>query len=159
MEDEVSAFLAYPDGATGVFVTSTGEAPGVNRLEVAAEHGRVVLEGGALTYWRNAQAAGEFSRRTAQPFARPEAWEVRLPQPEGPGGQHNEILTNFVTAIREGTPLLAPGQEGLHSVELANAMILSSIREKTVSLPMDPAEYTTLLDELIARPPIETASR
>ena len=150
VEDEVSAYLEYTDGTTGVFVTSTGEAPGVNRLEVAAERGRVVLEAGTLSYWRNSEPASEFSRQSLQGFARPETWEVRLPADGGAGGQHNEILANFVAAIREGTPLLAPGAEGLHSVELANAMILSSMREKTVSLPMDADEYSRLLDELIA---------
>ncbi len=150
VEDDVSAFLAYPDGTTGVFITSTGEAPGTNRLEIAAEHGRVVLEAGGFSYWRNEQATGDFSRTTSGSFARPEAWEVRLPTPTGPGGQHHEILANFVAAITEGKPLLAPATEGIHSVELANAMLLSSVREKTVTLPMDPAEYTALLDELIA---------
>ena len=150
VEDEVSAFLEYPDGTTGVFVTSTGEAPGVNRLEVAAERGRVVLEAGQLSYWRNAQAASEFSRQSPQSFARPEAWEVRLPQAEGPGGQHGAILANFADAILHGAPLLAPGQEGLHSLELANAMLLSSLRQETVELPLDAAAYEQKLQELIA---------
>ena len=162
VEDEVSAFFAYPDGTTGVFVTSTGEAPGTNRLEVAAERGRVVLEGGALSYWRNAEATSEFSRRTTGAFARPEAWEVRLPTDEGPGGQHQEILANFVAAIREGTPLLAPAAEGLHSVELANAMILSSLQQQTVQLPLDAGAYEAKLNDLIATStyvkPVVTAS-
>ena len=153
VEDDVSAFLSYPDGTTGVFITSTGEAPGTNRLEVAAERGRVVLEAGALSYWRNEEATGEFSRRTAGSFSRPEAWEVRLPAASDAGGQHNEVLANFAAAIAQGAPLLAPAGEGIHSVELANAMILSSVREKTVTLPMDPAEYSALLDELIANSP------
>ncbi len=150
VEDDVSAFLAYPDGTTGVFITSTGEAPGTNRLEIAAEHGRVVLEAGALSYWRNEQATGDFSRTTSGSFARPEAWEVRLPTPTGPGGQHNEILANFVAAITEGKPLLAPATEGIHSVELANAMIYSSLLQQTVSLPLDSVAYEAKLNELIA---------
>ena len=150
VEDEVSAFLSYPDGTTGTFVASTGEAPGTNRLEVAAEGGRVVLEAGALSYWRNAEPTTTFSRRTLQPFAKPEAWEVKLPQTSEPGGQHNAVLANFAAAIRTGAPLLAPAAEGLHSVELANAMIYSALQQETVTLPMDAAAYEAKLNELIA---------
>ncbi len=145
VEDEVSAFLEYADGTTG-----TGEAPGTNRLEVAAERGRVVLEGGQLSYWRNAQSSSEFSRTSTQSFARPEAWEVKLPQAEGSGGQHHAVLANFADAILSGAPLLAPGQEGIHSVELANAMLLSSLRQETAELPLDAAAYEQKLQELIA---------
>ncbi len=150
VEDEVSAFLAYADGTTGVFITSTGESPGTNRLEIAAERGRVVLEGGSISYWRNAEATSEFSRRTTGTFARPEAWEVKLPAEEGGGGQHQEILANFAAAITQGTPLLAPAAEGIHSVELANAMIYSSLLDQTVRLPLDAAAYEAKLNELIA---------
>ena len=151
VEDEVSAFLEYDDGATGTFITSTGEAPGTNRLEVAAERGRVVLENGEFTYWRNAQGSTEFSRTTPHAFARPEAWEVRLPaNKDGVGGQHNEILANFAATILRGTPLLAPGAEGIHSVELANAMLLSSFRQETIRLPLDALAYEQKLRELVA---------
>ncbi len=150
VEDDVSAFFEYADGTTGTFVTSTGEAPGTNRLEVAAERGRVVLEGGQLSYWRNETASSEFCRTSQAGFARPEAWEVRLPEARGAGGQHNEIIANFVAAILDGSPLLAPAAEGLHSVELANAMIYSSLQQQTVELPLDPAVYEARLQELIA---------
>src|SRR5437867_1832706 len=54
VEDEVTAFLEYPNGATGVFVATTGEAPGTNRLEIVGEKGKLVLEQGTLTLFENA---------------------------------------------------------------------------------------------------------
>ena len=114
----MSAFFSYADGLTGTFIISTGEAPGTNRLEVAAERGWVVLEGGQMSYWRNETAMGEFSRRSTQSFAQPEAWGVRLPTLNSAGCRHNEILNNFVAAAAEG----------IHSAELANAMIYSSLQ-------------------------------
>jgi predicted dehydrogenase len=144
VEDDVTAYFQYNDGTTGVFITSTGEAPGTNRLEVAAERGRVVLENDRLTFTRNEIPTSEFSRTTTQPFAAPPTWQVEIPI-QGHGPQHNGIITNFVEAILDGAPLLAPATEGIHSVELANAMLLSSFEGETISLPLDGARYEKLL--------------
>jgi predicted dehydrogenase len=148
VEDDVTAYLEYSNGATAVFITSTGEAPGTNRLEVAAEHGKLVYENDTLTFTRNETPMSEFSRRAAGSFDSPPCSEVRIAV-EGHGGQHAEILQNFVDAILDHKPLVAPAAEGIHSVELANAMLLSSLQERTVELPMDSAEYEKVLKELI----------
>jgi predicted dehydrogenase len=148
-EDAVTAYLEFPNGATGVFVTSTGETPGTNRLEIAAERGRVVLEGGKLTWTRNVVPMGDFSRTTSESFGRPEVWNVEVPIP-GSGGQHNEVLQNFVDAVLDGKPLIAPAVEGIHSVELANSFVHSSVTGATVRLPLDAKAYAATLDGLIA---------
>jgi predicted dehydrogenase len=150
VEDDVTAYFGFPNGATGVFITSTGEAPGTNRLEIAGERGRLVLEDGNISFRRNVVPMTEFSRTTSQTFATPETWDVRIPA-EGSGGQHNAIIKNFVDAILDGAPLIAPAREGIHSVELANAMLYSSLRRETVDLPLDPAAYAECLGELIAK--------
>ena len=125
VEDEVTAYLEYPNGATGVFITSTGEAPGTNRLEIAGTRGKVVAEGkSGLTFTRNEIPADVYCRETDNKFGRPPVWNVEIPV-AGHGGQHVEVLNNFVDAIRKGTPLIAPAVEGIHSVELDNAMMLS----------------------------------
>lgn len=147
-EDAVTAYLEYANGATGVFVTTTGEAPGTNRLEVAAERGRVVIENGTITFTRNVVPMSEFSR-TADGFSRPETWTINIPV-NGNGGQHNEILQNFTDCILDGKALIAPAVEGIHSVELGNAMILSSVLDQTISLPIDGAQYERELKKLIA---------
>lgn len=150
VEDEVTAYLEYPNGATGVFVTTTGEAPGTNRLEIAGTRGKLVYEEGKLAFVRNEVACDEFCRTCTEPFARPEVWRVEIPVAAQTTQPHEELTQNFVDAILEGAPLIAPAEEGLYSVELANAMLYSAWTDATVTLPLDGAAYERLLQERIA---------
>lgn len=148
VEDEVTAYLEYPGGCTGVFITSTGEAPGTNRFEIAGENGRLVLEMGRLVFTRNKVPASEFLRSSKESFARPEVSEETF-QIDGYGGQHVEVLENFADAILEGKALIAPAEEGIHSVELANAMLYSSLIGEPVELPLDGEAFERELKKLI----------
>jgi predicted dehydrogenase len=148
VEDDVTACLEFANGATGVFITSTGESPGTNRLEITAESGRLVYEDDQIRCLRNRVPMSEFSRTSPEAFARPETVPGLLTAP-GHGGQHQEILQNFTEAILDGIPLIAPAAEGIHSVELANAMLLSAWLDQTVELPIDPAHYERLLQQRI----------
>jgi predicted dehydrogenase len=148
VEDEATAIFEHPD-FTGVFVTSTGEAPGVNRLEIAADHGRLVLESRQLVFHRNAVPAAQFSRTTREMFGRPEVEHVEIPLPAHLGEQHVGILKNFTAAIQDGRPLIAPGEEGIHSVELANAILLSACTQQTVDLPVADHDFGELMARLI----------
>jgi predicted dehydrogenase len=152
VEDDVTAYLEFANGATGVFIASTGEAPGTSRLEVAAEGGRVVYERDELRFARNAVPMSEFSRTAPQAFARPECADCVVPLSDH-GGQHNEILQNFADAILDGQPLIAPAREGIRSVELANAMLMSTWLDRTVELPLDGARYARLLRHHARRSP------
>lgn len=154
VEDNVSAFLEYPNGATGAFVTSTGEAPGTNRLEIAGTQGKVVLENNRLIFVRNESSMTEFSRTSSSGFAKPETWNIDIPFENAPA-PHATLMQSFVDAILDGTPLLVPGEEGIHSVELANAMLYSSLTGETVKLPLDGAAYAQKLNELIANSRLE----
>jgi len=149
VEDDVTAYFEYNDGTTGVFITSTGEAPGTNRLEIAAERGRVVIDGSGISFTRNVIPTAEFSRTSTSMFGKPDTWEVEIPV-NGKGGQHNEILQNFVDAILDRKKLIAPAVEGIHSVELANAILLSAFTGKTVDLPLSGRSYERRLKQLIA---------
>lgn len=149
VEDNVTAYLEYPGGATGVFTTSTGEAPGTNRLEIAGTRGRLVLENNRLTFTRNEADMLEFSRTAKLGFARPDVWLVDIPIENHPA-PHAALMQNFVDAILDGAPLVAPGAEGIHSVELANVMLLSSLLGQTVELPMSGAAFEQTLQQLIA---------
>ena len=150
VEDAVSAIFEFPDGATATFSTSTGEAPGINRLEIAGEKGLLVLEKDSLLFRRNAMPASEFSRTCPEGYLRPETWQVKIPLPDHRGGQHREVLQNFVDAIRLGTPLIAPAEEGIRSVELTNAILMASLQDRTVSLPLSSAAFARLMKRLIA---------
>ncbi len=149
VEDNVTAYMEYPNGATGVFITSTGEAPGTNRLEIAGTRGRLVLARDELTFVRNEVSMTEFCKTTKVGFAKPEVWNIRIPIDNAPG-PHATLMQNFVDAILDGTPLIAPGEDGIHSVELANVMRYSSLIGKTVELPMDSKAYEKKLKQLIA---------
>ncbi|MGV3615031.1 MAG: Gfo/Idh/MocA family protein [Fimbriimonas sp.] len=149
VEDEVTAYLEYPNGATGVFVTTTGEAPGTNRLEIAGDRGKVVYEDGKVTFTRTEGSVREFRETSRGSFDRPDVWRCDIPV-NGHGGQHVEILQNFVDAILDGKPLIAPAPEGIHSVELANAMLYSAWTGQAVDVPLDAGAYEAALKEKIA---------
>ena len=149
VDDDVTAYLEFANGATGVFITSTGEAPGTNRLEITAERGKLVYENDKIVFTRNETPMTEFSRKATSGFAAPATWDVSI-STAGHGGQHNEILKNFTDAILDGTPLVSPAVEGIHSVELSNAMLLSAWTEETVNLPLDAKRYERLLRQKIA---------
>ena len=150
VEDDVTAYLEYPNGATGVFVTTTGETPGTNRLEIVGDRGKIVVERGSpITFVRNRVAMDVFRRETSLGFARPESEALEIPV-EGRGGQHRAICQNFVDAILDGVPLIAPAEEGIRSVEMANAMLLSSLLGEPVDIPIDGEVYEDKLMELSA---------
>jgi predicted dehydrogenase len=148
VEDDVTAYFELPGGAHATFIASTGEAPGTNRLEVAAERGRIVLENGTLRFTKNRVPMSEFSRTSAKPFATPPAKEIERTF-KNSGGQHVEILRNFADAILRGASLIAPAVEGALSVELANAILLSSWTQKPVDLPLHATTYLRWLKKKI----------
>ena len=154
VEDNVSAYLEYANGATGTFVSSTGEAPGANRFEIAGTRGKLVLEGDRLAFTRNETDMLEFSRTAKTGFAKPEVWHAEIPF-ENAANSHATLMQNFINAILDGEPLIAPGEEGLHSVELANVMLYSSLTGQTVELPLDGAAYEKKLSQLIAESKLE----
>jgi predicted dehydrogenase len=149
VEDNVSAYLEYADGATGTFVSSTGESPGTNRFEIIGTRGKLLLEADKLTLVRNESDMIEFSRTAKLGFAKPEVWNADIPFGASPNC-HAVLMQNFVNAILDGEPLIAPGAEGIHSVELANVILYSSLLGQTVELPMDSAAYEKKLNQLIA---------
>lgn len=150
VDDDVTAYFEYANGATGVFITTTGEAPGTNRLEIAGDRGKVVLEGGKITFTRTEMPVGEFSRTSKATFGRPDVWNVDIPVPAGNGTQHAGVTQNFVDAILDGAPLIARAEEGIRSLELANAMLYSTFLGRAVDLPLDAAGYEAQLKKLIA---------
>ena len=158
VEDQVTAYLEYPDHCSGVFIASTGEAPGTNRLEIAGERGKLVFEGGVITFMRNAESARKFCQESPALFAKPEK-EMLTVEADGSGGQHMAVLENFANAILNGETLIAPAEEGIHSVELANAMLYSSFTGKAVDVPMDSAAYEHRLMELIRASAVEKANK
>ena len=148
VEDNVTVFMEYPNGATGVFITSTGEAPGTNRFELCGDRGKIVIEGGKMTFARNEVPMRDFSKTAKTGFARPDLWNIEIPVENSPA-QHATVMQNFVDAILDGTALIAPGAEGLNSVEFANAALYSSWTGETVALPLNSAKYEAALQDKV----------
>ena len=145
VEDDVTAFVEYPSGATGVFVTGTGDAPGSNRLEVTGDNGKAVIEDGKLTFWELAVPEPEF-RSHSVGLGGLEATRSEF-RPEGKAAGHAGITQNFVDAIREGAELVAPGVEGIRGLALANSMLLSAWCDDWVPVPPDEDLYYDHLQE------------
>lgn len=147
VEDDVTAVLQYDSGMSATFVTSTGEAPGCNKLEISAENGRLtVTDNTKIHFQRNRKPMSKFCMEAEAAFAMPESWHIDIPV-EQSGGQHVEILQNFTNAILKGEKLLSPAEEGIRSVELANAILLSTWQDKTIELPMSASDYEGILIE------------
>ncbi len=148
VEDDVTAYVEYENGATGVFITSTGDAPGTNRFEIAGDMGKVVIEDGKLTFWRNRQSEREFNRTNTAAFSQPEVWKCEIPI-NGVETSHKGITANWVDAIIKGTPLLAPGEEGINGLQISNAIYLSSWLDAWVEIPVPEDLYYEKLKEKI----------
>lgn len=148
VEDNVTAYLEYPNGATGVFISSTGEAPGSNRFEIAGTRGKLVLENDQIQFTRNENCMIEHSKTSKIGFSKPEVWDVNIPF-DNATLPHAILMRNFVNAIREGEELIAPGNDGLNSVELANVLLYSSLVDQSVEMPMDGAAFEAKLNTLI----------
>ncbi|TFE28583.1 Gfo/Idh/MocA family protein [Cohnella luojiensis] len=150
VENDVTAYAEYENGATGVFVTSTHESPGTNRFEISGNRGKIVIEDDKMTFWRLRQPESEFNRTNTNAFAQPECWKFEIPV-SGGGAQHMEITQNWTNAILHGTPLIAPGEEGIKGLTLSNAMLLSTWTDGWVDLPIDENLFYDKLQEQIER--------
>ena len=150
VEDDVTAILEYPNGATGVFIASTGEAPGTNRLEVTAERGRVILENGKLSFLRNEIPMSEFCKTTQVTWSTPPMWDIDIPAAANNPRQLIDVIDAFANSILHGTPMVAEAVEGINSLEIGNAILLSGLKKKSVDLPLDENEFSEMLAELVA---------
>ena len=148
VEDDATAYLEYPSGASGLFVTTTGEAPGTNRLEVSGDNGKLVLEDNALTFWRTRTPVSKHIREFKGGFGEPECWKCEIPARSG-GGSHAEVTRKWVEAILNGSPLAVRGEEGINSLQISNAMLLSAWTDAWVDLPVDEALFYDKLQERV----------
>ena len=147
VEDDVTAYLEYANGATGVFVTSTGDTPGTNRLEILGSKGKVVYENGVITNYKLACDEREFVVEAKDGFSEPDktVTTTKIPNPEL--SEHNRVLNNVANAILGKEKLFIDGREGIMGVELADAMLLSTWLDKTVLLPVDDDLYLSELNK------------
>lgn len=151
VEDDVTAFFEYKNGATGTFITNTGEAPGTNRFEVAGSGGKLVVENDKLTYYKNSQDSLECLKNTDQSFPKIAVEKISV-ETDGENPQHVGIIQNFTDALLGKKELFVRGEEGVNSVELMNAIELSSwLGNVKVKVPVDGDLYFAKLQEQIKK--------
>ena len=146
VEDDVTAYMEFENGSTGVFVTTTGEAPGTNRLEISGSRGKAVCENNELSFWRNTVDEREWCLSCKEGFRKPDCEQIPV-ETDGQNPQHSAVLNAFAAHILRGEPLIADGREGIRGLMLSNAMHLSAWLEKEVTLPIDETLFKELLDE------------
>ena len=146
VEDDVTAYMEYANGATGVFITTTGDAPGTNRLEISGEMGKIVCENDEITFFKNEVSDREFSVTSQEGFAKPACEAIKV-ETDGRNMQHVDVLNAFAGAILRGEKLVADGREGINGLTLSNAMHLSSWLDKTVDIPFDEELYLSELNK------------
>lgn len=153
VENDVTAFAEYENGATGLFVTGTHEAPGTNRFEISADNGRVVVENDTIEFIKNNPSESVFNAADHPGFGEPEHIKVDLDIPARDPSQlgHTGIINNFASAVLDGTPLLAPGCEGIRGLSISNAIHMSSWTDEWIEPgKLDEARFEALLAEKIA---------
>lgn len=149
VEDDVTAYMEFDNGATGVFTTTVADAPGTNRYEITGDRGKIVIEDDKLTFYRLQTLESEFNKSYKGGFGHPDVWTCDVPI-KGENSQHKGITQDFTNSILNGTPLLAPGEEGIHGLTLSNAMYLSTWIDNWVDLPIDEDLFHKQLQERIA---------
>lgn len=149
VEDEVTAFVEYPNGATGVFITSVSETPGSNRLEIVGSKGKIVVEDEKLHFWQTRVDEAEFNQTYQGGFGEPEIWQIEVPIEVEERPEHQIITQNFVNSILHQEKLIAPGVEGINGLTISNAFHLSAWKDGWVDLPLDEEDYLTRLQEKI----------
>ena len=153
VEDDVTAFVEYPNGATGTFITSTGDAPGSNRFEITMDGARLLADGGKLYLTELEMPEPEFSKISKSAFSSPKCKTVEV-ETDGKNEQHSGVLNAFAAAILRGEPLVAGGEEGINGLTISNAMHLSAWLGKEIEIPFDEDLY---YDELMKR--VKTSRR
>ncbi len=136
VEDDVTAYLEYPNGATGVFITTTADLPGTNRFEVTLERAKLVCEDNELKVFELNVSERETCFNSPNGFPKAEGKWIDV-ETDGLNPQHVGVLNAFAGRILHGTPLVAEGNEGINGLTLSNAMHLSSWLGKTIELPFD----------------------
>ncbi len=159
VEDEATAYFEHDNGMIGHFITTTGESPGTNRLEITGENGKLVCENGEIIFYRNQWSSIKQLWESPKGFDKVPCQREIVDFEGNSDGGHELVIANFADAILQGSDLIAPAEEGLHSIMINNAIILSAHKRETVSLPIDGDEFADLLQLYIEESAREGAAQ
>ncbi len=151
VEDEMSAILEYPNGAIGHFITSTGEAPGTNRLEICGDRGKLIAEHGKLKFTRTRKSVSHENKNSPNGFTHLETWDIDVPIGQWPSMEHKVVTERFIEVVANNRPnkdLYAEGTEGVRGLEIGNAIMMAGLTRQAVDLPLDGDAYDRFIDEM-----------
>ena len=148
VEDDVTALVEYPNGATGSFITTTADMPGTNRLEIVCDGGTLLCEDNKLILKKLNVMESEFTKSNSQPYGMPVVTVTNV-ETDGKNEQQPAVLSAFAGAILRDEPLVADGRDGIKALLISNAMHLSAWTGREVELPFDEELYKSLLDERV----------
>ena len=149
-EDTAQAMLQWENGALGSIHASTAEAGQPQRFEIIGTGGHLQINKGGLVFNSFDMDVVEFLKTSEKAFGAPNLLEEPI-ELGNETGRHEDIHRNFCDAILNGTPVVAPGTNAIHGLELANAMIYSNYTGETVEFPLDRQKYADLLEDLRAK--------
>ena len=149
VEDDVTAYVEYENGATGVFISTTGDGCGTNRLEIQMDKAKIIALEDKLELYEFDVSVPEFDKTNTRPFGHPNATCCEV-ETDGENLQHVAVLNAWAGAILRGEPLIANGKEGINGLTISNAIHLSSWLDKTITLPMDDELFYQELSKRIA---------
>ncbi len=148
VEDDVSIYVEYPNGATGTFITTTGDYPGTNRLEITLDKAKIICENNEIKLYKLNMATSEFTMNSDKGFGKIDGEWVTV-ETDGKNEQHSGVMKAFAAHILRGEPLVAEGAEGINGLTISNAAFLSSWLDETVTLPINEDLYYEMLKKKI----------
>lgn len=156
VEDDITIYAEYPNGASGIYIATTGDYPGTNRFEITLEKAKVICEYDAeagqfvIKICELNVGMSEYIRTAEGGFAKPKMSWITVDPVEGSQYNSHEIVLNaFAAHILRGEPLIAEGPEGINGLTISNAAFLSSWLDKEVTLPIDGDLFLEMLNEKI----------
>ena len=151
VEDDVTAYLEWENGATGTFISSTGEAPGINRLEISMDEALIVCDGETIKIGELAETLGGKEadyRKTATDFFKKirGTWSEFIFEKEPQA--YEIVLKGFADQCQGKKGFFVEGTEGRKSLTISNAIYLSSWEKRMIELPQkdNEAEFETLFE-------------
>ncbi|MDD4316092.1 MAG: Gfo/Idh/MocA family oxidoreductase [Clostridia bacterium] len=154
VENDVTALFRYEDDVFCSFSASTHELRGTNRLEIAGDKGRIVIDGLRMKYYAFAKSEGEINASTQNGYGAVQRKTLRYSYFRfkfvARLGEQRKLIQNFVNSLNNNSPLLSPLTDGLNAVELINAAYLSAWENKEIAIPIDDRNYVDMLSSKIA---------
>lgn len=153
VENDVTALFRYEDDVFCSFSASTHELRGTNRLEIAGDKGRIVIDGLKMKHYAFAKSEEAVNAYTQNGYGivrrKTSRYSYFRFNIVAILGEQRKLIQNFINSLNKNSPLLSPITDGLNAVELINAAYLSAWENKEIEIPIDDRHYADMLSSKI----------